>query len=77
MLGLLERDPRGFLQAVAGSGGIADTLDAVAIEASIEARAAAKRAKNYAEADRIQGELLAAGVVLEYKPGGATEWRRA
>jgi cysteinyl-tRNA synthetase len=77
VLGLLGRDPRAFLQAAAGSSAAADTLDAAAIEALIEARSAAKRAKNYAEADRIRGELLAAGVVLEDKPGGATEWRRA
>ncbi|RKP54530.1 cysteine--tRNA ligase [Pararobbsia silviterrae] len=77
LLGLLERDPRAFLQSAAGAQGAGEGLDAQAIEASIEARAAAKRAKNYAEADRIRGALLAAGVVLEDKPGGATEWRRA
>ena len=35
------------------------------IEEAIAARAAAKREKNYAEADRIRAELLARGVVLE------------
>jgi cysteinyl-tRNA synthetase len=47
------------------------------IEELITARAAAKKTKNYAEADRIRKELLDAGIVLEDKPGGATEWRRA
>lgn len=40
------------------------------IEAAIEARAAAKKVKNYAEADRIRAELLAKGVVLQDTPNG-------
>jgi cysteinyl-tRNA synthetase len=43
----------------------------------IEERIAARRAKNWAEADRIRDELAGAGVLLEDKPGGGTEWRRA
>ena len=43
----------------------------------IEARIAARKAKNWAESDRIREELAAAGVILEDKPGGKTEWRRA
>jgi cysteinyl-tRNA synthetase len=46
------------------------------INAQIEARIAAKQAKNYAEADRIRKELLAAGIVLEDSASGTT-WRRA
>ena len=40
------------------------------IEAAIEARKAAKKAKNYAEADRIRAELAEKGVVLEDTPQG-------
>ena len=40
------------------------------IEAAIEARLAAKKAKNYAEADRIRAELAERGVVLEDTPQG-------
>jgi cysteinyl-tRNA synthetase len=47
------------------------------VERRIEQRAAARRAKNWAESDRIRDELAAAGIILEDKPGGATAWRRA
>lgn len=75
MLGLLGQSPREFLQGKAG-GDDADT-GAAAIEARIEARAQAKKDKNFAEADRLRAELLAEGIVLEDKPGGVTVWRRA
>jgi cysteinyl-tRNA synthetase len=47
------------------------------VEARIAARAEARRAKNWAESDRIRGELAAGGIILEDKPGGQTAWRRA
>ncbi|KXS33495.1 MAG: Cysteine--tRNA ligase [Candidatus Gallionella acididurans] len=72
VLGLLQREPAEFLQGSAGAGG----LDDAGINAQIEARIAAKNAKNYAEADRIRKELLDAGIVLEDTPQGTT-WRRA
>jgi cysteinyl-tRNA synthetase len=53
------------------------SLDDGQVEARIAARAAARKAKNWAESDRIRDELVAAGVLLEDKPGGATTWRRA
>ncbi len=56
-----------------GSGPIADAD----VEARIAARTAARRAKNWAESDRIRDELAALGVILEDKPGGETRWRRA
>ncbi len=70
ILGLLERSPEDFMQ-----GGLADGLDASAIEAKIAARAEAKKTKNFAESDRIRQELLAEGIFLEDSPQGTT-WRR-
>ena len=72
VLGLLQRDPQAFLQGAASEGGLDDT----AIAAQIEARIAAKKAKNFAEADRIRKELLDAGIVLEDSAAGTT-WRRS
>lgn len=69
-LGLLQADPQAFLQA--GAAGV----DGAAIEAQIAARAAAKAAKNWAEADRIRNELLAQGIVLKDSASGTT-WEAA
>jgi cysteinyl-tRNA synthetase len=72
VLGLLQRDSQEFLQGEANAGG----MDDAAINAGIEARIAAKKAKNFAEADRIRKELLEAGIVLEDSAAGTT-WRKA
>jgi cysteinyl-tRNA synthetase len=70
-LGILQREAGEFLRAGPG-GGLGDAD----IAARIEARLAARKAKNYAEADRIRRELEQGGVILEDSPQG-TNWRRA
>jgi cysteinyl-tRNA synthetase len=72
VLGLLRREPQEFLQGDTGEGDV----DGVAINVQIDARIAAKKAKNFAEADRIRKDLLGAGIVLEDSAAGTT-WRRA
>jgi cysteinyl-tRNA synthetase len=69
VLGLLQCDPKAFLQAGAG-------LDEASIQQQIVARAAAKKARNFTEADRIRDELLAQGIVLKDSAGGTT-WEAA
>jgi cysteinyl-tRNA synthetase len=71
VLGLLQRDPSAFFQGAAG----ASELTGERIEELIAARAAARKAKNFAEADRIRKALEDAGVVLEDTAKG-TIWRR-
>ncbi|MBS7781109.1 cysteine--tRNA ligase [Acidovorax sp. CCYZU-2555] len=70
-LGLLQDSPEAFLQA-----GVAGGVDAEAVQAQIAARAAAKAAKDWAEADRIRQALLAQGIVLKDSAAGTT-WEAA
>ncbi len=74
ILGLLQHDPEGFLQGgISAKGGLSEAD----ILSHIQARQDAKKAKNFSLADQIRATLLAQGVVLEDRPGGLTEWRRA
>nr|PZN64908.1 MAG: cysteine--tRNA ligase [Pseudomonadota bacterium] len=75
VLGICRLDPEQWFRLPA-PGAAGATVDDAAIERAIEARLAARKAKDFKEADRIRDELAAAGVVLEDKPGGVTVWRR-
>ena len=61
----------GFIEAKSGD----DEAFIAEVEAAVARRAAAKKAKNYAEADKIRAELLEQGIVLEDTPNG-TKWSR-
>jgi cysteinyl-tRNA synthetase len=65
VLGLLQEDPRSYLQSGAGA-------DAAQIQSRIDARTVAKKARDFALADSIRNELLAQGVVLKDSPTGTT-----
>jgi cysteinyl-tRNA synthetase len=73
VLGVLQQDPDSYLKRSVGEKTMSDD----AIEALLAARQAARAAKNFAESDRIRQQLTAAGILLEDKVGGATQWRRA
>ena len=70
-LGLLQREPQEFLQGEAEN----EAFTAQIIEQRIQDRLAARKNKDFAEADRIRKELADNGVILEDGPQG-TSWRR-
>jgi cysteinyl-tRNA synthetase len=89
VVGLLQRDANEFLQGITSVTGTGITSQAQSthavgsfthtnksIELMIEQRSASKKAKNFAEADRIRKELADGGIILEDTPQGTT-WRRA
>jgi cysteinyl-tRNA synthetase len=73
MLGILQQDPDTYLKRSAGLKGLSDAE----VEALLAARNAARAAKDYAESDRIRAQLNAAGILLDDRAGGSTQWRRA
>jgi cysteinyl-tRNA synthetase len=73
VLGVLQQDPDTYLKRSVGGQAIADAD----VETLLAARRAARSAKNFAESDRIREQLTAAGILLEDKAGGVTQWRRA
>ncbi len=50
-------------------------VDQEKVVALVDARNAARKAKNFKEADRIRDELKAVGIELEDKPDGTTVWK--
>ena len=87
ILGILQRNPSDYLQGIPAAATSAfKPMTATAIggtqytskkiEELIEIRSAVRKQKDFARADQVRDELLAAGIVLEDGPNGTT-WRRA
>ncbi len=72
-LGLLQLDPAAFLK---GRPATAGQITDAAVDTLVAQRAAAKLARDFAQADCLRKELLAAGIELKDSPAG-TSWVRA
>lgn len=70
LMGLLSLDPAQYFSWTPADV----TVDAAQVQALVDARIAAKKAKNYAESDRLRDELKGMGIALEDTPQGTT-WR--
>jgi cysteinyl-tRNA synthetase len=89
ILGILQDDPRKWFQPVIidakpGRFEIKGYPPEVSVRISekkilelIQQRLSARKAKNWAESDRIRDELKAQGIILEDRPDGTTDWRRS
>ncbi|NOT85445.1 MAG: cysteine--tRNA ligase [Methylococcaceae bacterium] len=75
LLGILQDNPDTFLKT-----GVMENTSLLSpdepIEQQIQARLDAKKAKDWALADKIRNDLIAQGVILEDAPDGTTRWRR-
>jgi cysteinyl-tRNA synthetase len=71
MIGLLQMSPADW----AARRRTSVTVDDAQIERLVDARNAARKARNFAEADRIRDELAAMGVELEDHKDGTTTWK--
>ena len=69
-LGLLQQDPAAWFSRGTDEG------DDARIQALIDERVAAKKARDFARADAIRDQLAAEGIVLEDTPQGV-RWKRA
>ena len=72
LLGLAEADPDSWFRGDEAAAG----LSPEDIDALIEQRNAARKAKDFATSDKIRDDLKTKGIVLEDGPGGTT-WKRA
>lgn len=82
LLGILQQDSVVYLRSYSrytrlGSEQSSDSaLTEAEVEGLIQQRSEAKAARDFALADQIRDQLKQAGIELEDKPGGLTQWRR-
>jgi cysteinyl-tRNA synthetase len=77
LLGLLQSDPEDwFKRTVQASLSAMIVRSDELIQKLIDERDAARKSRNFAEADRIRDDLAAEGIILEDHPDRPTDWRR-
>ena len=79
VLGICQLDAEQWFRLAAPQQGATtdqSTWDDAAIAAGIAARLAARKSRNFKEADRLRDEMTSAGILLEDRPDGTTLWRR-
>jgi len=79
LMGFLERDPELWFKGGSGKALASNAQSSEgnqAIDDMVNARNAARKARNFPESDRIRDALLAQGITLEDGPNGTT-WRRS
>jgi cysteinyl-tRNA synthetase len=75
LLGILHANVEAWFKRGGAERAGATGLTDAQIEELIAARAAARKARNWTESDRLRDQLASAGVLLEDSPEG-TNWRR-
>ena len=73
LLGIVQGDADDFLKSGVVNG---EVVNVELIEQQIQARLAAKIAKEWSLADKIRDELKGQGIILEDTPSGLSTWRR-
>ena len=79
VLGICQLDSEQWFRLAAPGQGTATNdaaWDDAAIANGIAARLAARKSRNFKEADRLRDEMTQAGILLEDRPDGTTLWRR-
>ena len=71
LLGVLQQNPADWFADQTKA------VDGAQIEALIADRNAARKARDFKEADRLRTAIAAIGVVIEDRPDGTTKWRMA
>ena len=80
VLGLFQQDPEAWFRDVTAAAEVqvirGSQMPPEDVDRLVAKRLEARKAKDFAEADRIRAELQAAGIILEDGPSGTT-WRRS